>query len=325
CPLWKQKRARFSVNDIVFPLHIFCDGVECNNPLGSHNRVLDAVYASLPCLPSECQSLIENVFLVYLYEYSLRKDFTDKEIFAHLISMLKSLEDDGILVQTNDGEKRIYFVTCLLLADNKAMNSLGGFVEGFTANYFCRFCKAFIDDTRTQAIEMPNLLRDEISYAEDVAACAPILTGVKSDCFLNALPSFHITSNYSVDIFHDLAEGCCHYVVVHVLKHCIPKFFTLETLNDRISSFYFGLCESNNIPLINDNRLNEGCTKLRMSGSETMMFVKYLGLLVGDLIPENDDYWLLFLKLRQVIDICFSKCITASTSTSLRILVEEFN
>ncbi|KAK3931890.1 Membrane-bound lytic murein transglycosylase F [Frankliniella fusca] len=234
CPLWQQRRARYSLDQIVFPLFIYSDGVECNNPLGSHSKVLDAIYASLPCLPPECQSAIENIFLVHLYECSYRKDFTDEEIFGCVVSMLKSLEEE---------------------ADNKAINSLGGFVEGFTANYFCRFCKTHRNDTHTQSVEISGSLRDEKSYSEDVAASDPKSTGVKFDCVLNALPSFHITSNYAVDIFHDLNEG----------------------------------------------------------------------FLIGDMVPKDYSYWLLYLKLRQVMDICFSKSVSASSSTSLRVLVEELN
>ncbi|KAK3932245.1 3-deoxy-manno-octulosonate cytidylyltransferase [Frankliniella fusca] len=326
CPLWQQRRARYSLDQIVFPLFIYSDGVECNNPLGSHSKVLDAIYASLPCLPPECQSAIENIFLVHLYECSYRKDFTDEEIFGCVVSMLKSLEEEGILIQIpSGGLKRIYFITCLLLADNKAINSLGGFVEGFTANYFCRFCKTHRNDTHTQSVEISGSLRDEKSYSEDVAASDPKSTGVKFDCVLNALPSFHITSNYAVDIFHDLNEGVCHYVLIQLLQHCIPKYFTLEFLNDRIASFFHGPCESNSMRPISSDRLQKGITKLKMSGSETVVFVKFLGFLIGDMVPKDYSYWLLYLKLRQVMDICFSKSVSASSSTSLRVLVEELN
>lgn len=129
---------------------------------------------------------------------------------------------------------------------------------------------------------------------------------MKSDCTFNELPSVHITSNYSVDIFHDLCEGVGHYVMLQLLKHCIPKFFTLDELNTFIEFFQCGPCDSNHTPLVTSDLTSRD--KLKMSGSETLVFIKMFGLLVGHKVPVHDPHWLLYLKFLQILDECLCLC-----------------
>ncbi|XP_052125801.1 uncharacterized protein LOC127749882 [Frankliniella occidentalis] len=323
CPHWQSKRSKFSVDDIVLPLWVYYDDFECNNPLGSNCLKLGGTYVSLPCLPPECQSNIENIFVALIFKTKYRGLFGDKVLFSPLIEMLTQLEKEGILVSTSDGPKRVYVITSLLLGDNLGINSLGGFAESFGANYFCRFCKTHRCDTFTQLEEDSATLRDEISYKEDVDTDNVKVRGIKSECALNVLPSFHITSNYSIDSFHDLNEGVAHYTMLHVLRHCIPKYFDVDCLNDRISMYQYGVCESNKVPLLHSEFADR--RKLKMSGSETFVFVKHFGLIIGDLVPSSDPFWRLYVKLRQVFDVCQSKILTRSKAIVLKVLVKEFN
>ena len=305
------------------PLFVFCDDFEYNNALGSHSKSLGGVYVSLPFLPPEYQSTIDNILLALLYKTSYRKEFGDEKVFAPLIAELAKLEKEGIIISSPSGPTRVYFVLGLLLGDNKGLNSLLGFVECFVANYFCRFCKTHRNETHVQCVENKDSLRTEDSYAQDVATNDPSLTGVKYNSALNLVPSFKATSNYCVDTFHDFGEGNCHYGMGQVLKHCVPKYFTIDTLNERIRLFDFGLVESNKVPQLSPNFASKD--KFKMSGSETLLFVKLFGVLVGDLVPSNDPYWSLYIKLRQILDICLAKSISVSQVGILKVLVEEFN
>lgn len=322
CELWKTKRAKYAMTDIVLPLHTFYDDVEVNNALGSSTDKLGATYVSIPCLPPECQATVENIFLALVFE-SWMRDFGDEKVFASFISQLKSLEKDGIIVDTPKGQIRVFFVTGLLLGDNLGLNSISGFVECFTANFCCRLCKTHKSELITQSAEDLALIRTLQSYQQDLELDNATLTGIKKDCVFNQLESFHITSNPVVDVFHDLCEGVCHYVMLHVLKHCVPKFFTVSELNNRINMFQYGPCDSNRIPPVSEDFTNRH--KLKMSGSETLLFVKLFGLLIGDKIPSDDLYWRLYLKLLELLDICMSKNLSSSTAVSLKVIVEEFN
>lgn len=319
--LWLEKRKSFSPDDIVIPLHTFYDDCQCNNPLGSHADKLGCTYVQIPCLPPECQSAVENIFLALVFKASYRC-FGDSKAFGPLISSFKLLED-GIMVNTNDGPKKVYFLPGLLLGDNLGLNSVGGFVECFTACHYCRFCKIDKYQAYTQCTEDPALSRTKENYVQDLALQNYTLTGVKSNCVFNDVSQFHITSNYSVDVFHDLCEGVCHYTMMHILKHCIPRYFTLELLNHRIEMFQFGLSDSNRIPVLSDDFAKK--EKLKMSGSETLLFVRLFGIIIGDKVPPADDFWVLYIKLCEVLDTCLSKSMSRNQGSPLRVLIHEFN
>ncbi|XP_034234282.1 uncharacterized protein LOC117641236 [Thrips palmi] len=323
CPLWKSKKSGYSADDIVLPLFVFIDDCQYNNALGSHSKSLGACYTSLPFLPEECQSTLDNIILALLYKSCYRKMFGDDKIFDPLIAELTFLEKEGILVSTEHGLQRVFFVTGLLLGDNKGLNSLLGFTECFTANHCCRFCKSHRNTMHYQSVEDPSTLRTLESYNADLITNDVSLTGLKYESVFNKVPSFHVTSNLAVDSFHDLAEGACHNVLRHLLNHCIPNYFTLDILNDRLNLFDYGPCETNRVPEITEKSLSSD--KLKLSGSETLLFIKILGILIGDLVPPNDPYWKLYLKLRELLDICQSKSVSISQPKSLRVIVEEFN
>ncbi|KAK3924516.1 Cystathionine gamma-lyase [Frankliniella fusca] len=320
--LWKSKLQNYKEDDIVFPLNVYYDDCECNNPLGSSCKKIGCTYVQISCLPPECQSSVENIFLALVFETQYR-NFSDDKAFKPLISQLRSLETNGIVLDLPDGPKRVYFVCGLLLGDNLGLNSVGGFAESFTANYFCRFCKTHKNVTHTQSIEDVSSLRTEQSFADDISTNNVSLTGIKGNCAFNLVPSFHISSNFCVDIFHDLAEGVAHYVMLHVLRHCIPEFFTVDLLNHRIELYRYGPCDSNRIPLVSKDFAAQ--KKLKMSGSEMIMFVRLFGFLIGDKVPGDDDYWQLYLKMCLLLDVCSSKAFSSSESDSLRVLVCEFN
>jgi len=61
-----------------------------------------------------------------------------------------------------------------------------------------------------------------------------------------------------------------------------------------------------------------------MSGSETLSFVRFLGILVGDRVPEYDSHWRLYLKLRQLLDEVLAKSLCKKKYITLKVLAEEF-
>lgn len=154
----------------------------------------------------------------------------------------------SILIATPEGERRIYFVLALVIGDNLGVNTILGFTQSFNHNFFCRFCKAIKSSTHKMCIADPNLSRNSSSYDEDVAANNINSTGIKEVSVLNMINSFHVTTNFAVDIMHDLFEGVCHYDMCHIINHCIKSnYFSLKTLNTRKQMFNYGELEIGNI------------------------------------------------------------------------------
>ncbi len=63
--LWKKKLESFNEGQIVIPYFLYVDGAQVNNPLGPHcsDGSLDFNYITLPTIPIEYQSRLENIFV----------------------------------------------------------------------------------------------------------------------------------------------------------------------------------------------------------------------------------------------------------------------
>lgn len=114
CDLWKKKvefvKKKYNIpdDDIIFPMILFEDEFESSNALGSHKGInkCAAIYLSLPLLPPELRSKLENIFLFALYNSLDGKSVYNKLLYAKLIEELEFLQRDGIVVSYPDGEKK---------------------------------------------------------------------------------------------------------------------------------------------------------------------------------------------------------------------------
>jgi len=62
-----------------------------------------------------------------------------------------------------------------------------------------------------------------------------------------------------------------------------------------------------------------------MYASEMLCFVRYFGLIVGELIPLETEIWKLYLHLREIIDICCARVLQPECATLLDNLIPEHN
>lgn len=321
---WKKIKAKFG-NKRVFPIVISMDDFGINNPLGSHRNIhkLGAVYFSLPCIPDEYRSMLDNIFLVQIHNTKDYEQVGNKKIFSNLIQQLANLEKNGIIINIGGDEERVYFALLSLIGDNLAQNSILGFSASFNSTNCCRICRVDKESLKQQTVENEKIVRNRQTYEEDVKFTS---NGVKEECIFNALTSYHVTENMSVDYMHDLYEGVCRYDTVRILNNLIKKhkFFDIKTLNWRITCFDHGSSYGENKPpLINDSALSKN--SLITSASEMRTFIAHLGFYVGDLIPEGNDTWDLYLSLRKIIRIVSSSSLTAEMITDLQKYVSDHN
>ncbi|XP_055914391.1 uncharacterized protein LOC129947743 isoform X1 [Eupeodes corollae] len=306
--LWKEK-VKMYPNKLLVPYFLYGDDFEINNPLGSHSSVHSVCnfYYSFPCMPIK-ESKLDNVFLAAVIRTRDMKKFGNSKCLVPLVNELKFLEQEGLSIEASDGQVyRIHFILGLVLGDNLGLNSIMGFNKSFSG-VFCRFCRLDKDKCKTMCFEDPNKMRNILNYNEDVLQNNNQLTGISSFCPFNAIPSFHAIENYSVDVMHDLFEGICHYDLCHILLNFIQikKYFSLQVLNKRKQTFEYGPHEIGNISNeISQTHLQK--RHLRMSAREMLCFIQYLPIMIGDLVPIDDDVWHFLLNLIEIIDLtlCF--------------------
>jgi len=325
-PIWLSKLTKHP-NKIVLPIFLFFDDFEITNPLGSHSgsQKLGALYISLPCLPPELSSSINYIFLAGLFKSFDRTEFGNVAIFKHIVDQLNFLENIGIVINIKGSLYRVFFSLGLILGDNLGVHSVLGFTESFVAQYPCRFCKLSKTECHSQIDQVDDKLRNIDTYNSDIEINDVYLTGIKQSCVFNEISSFHVTENYAVDIMHDLLEGVCKYDIGLMLNKMIfsLKYFSINTLNDRIESFNYGSIDiRSRPPLISVESLKPTGT-LKMSASEMSCFMRYLCLIVGDLVPENSKIWQVYIILRQIVDIVFSKSIKFKDINLLKVLISE--
>jgi len=51
---------------------------------------------------------------------------------------------------------------------------------------------------------------------------------------------------------------------------------------------------------------------------------QYLPLMIADLVPNNNEHWIHYLKLLEIIDYTFAPVITPDKAAYIQMLVEDF-
>lgn len=309
--LWKSVILPKFKDKIVLPLNVYFDEFEPDNTLGSHSGVhkMGPVYCEIACLPPEFQGSLENKFLALMF-HATDRGIGNKEVFRPLLNILQFLENEGISVVLPSGiVYQVYFALAVFIGDNAGLHGVLGFVEGFTANFPCRFCRADKNTIQRQVNLDVSLLRNHCNYEEDLLISDESLTGVKENCILNVLKSFHVIDNVYADIMHDMLEGVCGYSLSVIIAHLIRNnYFDYDTLNERVQCFFYGEIEGGNKPpLITASHVEEG---LKFSASEMLCFVRYFGLMVGDLVPPDECVWEFFVQLQCIVDYVCAPSIT---------------
>ena len=318
--VWKLRTGNDeSENSYNIPLHIYCDDFEAGNPLGSHSGInkIGAVYFNVPVIPDKYLSC-KNIFPCLFYYASDLKKFGTEIIFSQLINELKFLEENYILYDQNSINYKLKFICLNFLGDNLAMNSILGFSESFSAKYYCRNCRQSKEICEV-SVNSENL-RTKQNYEIDLKSNSK--TAIKNECVFNKLSGYHVAENLTADLMHDLLEGVCLTDLRFILKEFIltEKLFSLDTLNSYIKFFPF---DNSRPPLISLQFLST--EKIKLSASEALHLSHALPLMIGNLIPENNMFWKLYLYLRKILKIVLSKKLRKDHINILSSLIAEHN
>ncbi len=316
---WREKmrlETKEQNDKLIFPLFLYFDDYENNNPLGSHAGIqkCGAVYISIPCIPPEISSKLVSTFLFVLFNSLDRKLFKNERVFKKVIKELTFLEKTGLIIK----EQKIYFKLAIILGDNAGLHSILGFTESFNSNYPCRFCFLNSNEIQYHFKEDLEFLRTKENYSEHVTNK---VNGVIEECVFHKM-DFHVTENINVDAMHDVLEGVCQYDLAKMLRYFISKkLFSLSQLNERIQGFHYNTSD-NRIPEIMEIHLK---SKLKMSSVEMLSFVKNLGMMIGDLIPEDfSTYWEIYKNLKKILDIIRCSIFHPNLTHYFQSIIEEY-
>ena len=128
----------------------------------------------------------------------------------------------------------------------------------------------------------------------------------------------------SVDLMHDSLKGGTEYDLGLILHNVIvvKHYFSDEALNDRIACFDYGN-ESRYKPIaIKMTKIME--KHIEMSAAEALCFLRNIGLLIGELVPEGDRHWQIIILLKDIIDIVTSYVVYTGIADRLESLVKEY-
>ena len=318
---------KFNNDEIVIPILLYNDDYETGNPLGSRKtkNKISGFYMSLLCLPEKYQSTLNNILLAACAKSEIVAQYGVDCVLSVIVKDLEKLEEDGLEITCDAYTGIVKPYLFQVIGDNLGIHQVLGFAGSFSANFMCRFCKAPKELTREQVEEDESLLRNRDNFAEDVAVGNVSTTGINRYSKLNDLNHFHAVENYAPDIMHDFLEGLLPIELKLTISSLISdRYFTLQQLNNRISSFNFGPADKKNKPSpILPSALANPRGASGQTASQMKCLAQYLPLIIGDLVPEDSEVWELFLLLLQIYKIVVAPKISWAGTIFLKSLIRD--
>lgn len=315
-------------------LQIATDDFEVCNALASKANLhkICAVYFSILNLPQSYLSKRKFVFPVVICNADeVKMKHTDfNNIWYPMVNEIKQLEYDGIMVKDkNNFQMPLKGTMAEFASDNLGANVSLGYTASFQCDSYCRHCHCSKLECEAMTREDKNQLRTIESYNNQIDIIANSSTvnfketkGVKYYCILSDLENFHIVSNPSVDIMHDILEGSIPFALKHVITRCIKaNIFSLSDLNSMLQLFDYGLLDRRSIP----SEINLNKRSLGQNAGQSMCLFKSLPFILNR-YQKNRDFpkiWRCVQPLYRIVEIVFSHVITEADLTSLNEAVHE--
>lgn len=309
----------FQSNPNALQLQIALDECEICNPLGSkagQHKILP-VYLTIRNLPPKFLSRNANTYLIALCNANdLRTGHTDyNNIWNILVPSIQYLETQGIDIDEHTNIKGTLIAMC---GDNAGANSAQGFVGSFVSHFFCRHCTMSKDECKISSKLNKSTKRTVEGYDESLKIIDDSekvnfsdTKGIKYACNLNNLANFHIISNPSVDIMHDVLEGTAAFALKKFIDFGVTnKIFTLDEVVSSAQFFNYGRLNVANTPsAISLDKKNLGQSAAQMKCLvETLPYIIY----TKKDHPLIVTVWPCLQSLLIIMEIIFSEQIAES-------------
>lgn len=313
----------FQSNPESLALIFFQDAFELVNPLGSARKKhsIVGVYFHLANFSPSQRSNVENIQLALLCREKDLKFFGVEKILRPLITDILILEKEGITIDSVNHKGTI----CSIVGDNLGSHAIGGFLENFNCEYFCRFCLITKLHFKNAPYKVGKLRTPEL-YDSSLSELLNFEShhGIKLNSPFNDLDFFHVSQpGLPPCLAHDLFEGIVPYDLQLCLNYFAEekKWFTTNYLNRRIASFQYKGTDARNKP----NPVNVQTSKLNGHATQNWCLLRLLPILIGHKISDkNTPVWDLCLRLRKIVEMVCAPKISVEQICYLHILVEEY-
>ena len=303
-----KQNALFSTNINALQLILYFDEFEVVNPLGSRRGIhkLGAFYFALGNLNIFQRSALRCIQLCILCPVVDIKEFGIDKIVQPLIYDLEILETDGIKTELGQVMKG---TLCYICGDNLGSHKLGGFTESFWLNMHrtCRFCLATTKQSQSCFEPSEFTERNEEMYKahlEEVKQNKTLSSvyGLKRDSAFNDLQYFCVCRGLPPDCMHDLLEGCARIDIPLILKKMVSDhIFSEDEVMLRLQSWSYKQCDTVDKPT-NLKTLSS----FNQSAAQTWTLVRFLPIILGDLVPEDNKEWNMLLLLKDITEMVLS-------------------
>lgn len=132
-----------------------------------------------------------------------------------LIDVFNDLAINGIIIEVEGKQEKVYFEVSLILGDNLGVNGVLGLTKSFKSSFFCRNCTRSSTQTKEDICEFETSYRNKENYEKSLS-----ILDVQE-----RISKTGITENFSYDIMHDFFKGVCHYNLCNILQYYIKKKF----------------------------------------------------------------------------------------------------
>ncbi|KAE8739857.1 hypothetical protein FOCC_FOCC014644 [Frankliniella occidentalis] len=264
------------------------------------------------------RSKVDAIQLALIVKENDLRYFGQEAVLKALIDEMTELSTNGIKYK---GET-IPVVFNNMCGDNLGQHTIGGFLEAFNSDYYCRFCTA----TKEMVRENPTCTLPFRTPEEYDNITAELLSeenklyqkkGIKRPSELNKIPFYHVCNGQPPCISHDILEGIGKADFALFLRYFvqIKDWISIDMLNRRIQNFK---CKGRDAAdsLV---KLDKSLSKIRGHASEVWLFIRMFPFLISDKIKDQEDpVWQLALLLKKICEYVFAPKISEEMAVKLK-------
>lgn len=284
---------------------------------------LTGMYVKILNMPTEHSSKLDNIYLVSLCETdNFKQSYTSLDyILENIVAELNLLANIGIELSAEE----INFKGSLANPsfDNLGGNGICGFTESFVQDHFCRHCNKHKLECRTLTREDPTSLRN-IAQHECISEVQQnngdkIVLGIKKYCLLNDVKHFHIITNRSVDLLHDVNASLIPKTLNKIFSYCVQhKILTKNQIVAAIRDFNYGNIDSQKKPSVRD------LDRLGQSASQLYTIITFLPIILRKQRDKLKDIWICVETALQIMQILYSSTIAETDVCLLETLIDKY-